>query len=501
VPTRPDRAVDAAPPPRALDHFRAHTRRRKIHRAEFAALAIVAVHLAFLPWALGAMQPWAQFVSAALAVAGFIVALLPRDHPDEDGVTAPYRVIPWPRLLAFPVFWIGLALLAYIAVQGLNPAWAYRSDAANFWLERLAHRAWLPSGVDAPFARWNAWRALLVAGSAWLVVCTIWVAFTRRRTLQFLLIALAANGVLLAAFGVVQKLLGNGKIFWVLPSPSLWSFASFVYKNHAAAYLNLALAVTVALAGWYYVRGKRRHEKSNPAGLFAFFALGIAVSVLASYARGATLVMLAFLVASAIAFVLHRRALPAESRNPAIGVALLVVFGIFLLTGWKALRSRDALDYLRAGVLQQDRALAVRGVATQAALDMLADHRVLGAGAGAFRHVFPIYQARHPELTMSLGERRFWEHAHNDLVQFPIELGLAGVALPLLALGCAWVALIRHHFWANPLGACGVLGLLLLIPYAWWDFPFQCPAILITWGALWPVFALWVKFEEQARGS
>ncbi len=494
--SRPDRADEPASRPRPLEHFRAKTRRRSIHPLERAALGIVAAHLLFLPWAIGGMQLWTQLVSAALAAAGFVVALLPRDRRSEEDGATPGRLPMWPRLRAFPVFWIGLALLAYVAVQALNPAWIYRSDAANFWMERSAHHAWLPSGVSAPFARWNPWRSLLLYGSAWLVVCTVWVAFTRRRTLQLLLIALAANGVLLAIFGVAQKLLGNGKLLWSLPSPNLLFYASFVYKNHAAAYLNLALAVATGLAGWYYARGKRRHEKSNPAGLFAFFALGIAVSVLASYARGATLAMLAFLVACAFAFALHRRAVPAEGRNPLIGVALLLVFGIFLFTGWRALRSREALDYLRAGVTQQDRALEVRGVATTAALEMLAEHRALGVGAGAFRYLFPIHQARHPVLTMSHGERRYWEHAHNDLVQFPIELGAAGCALVLLCLCHPLAVLIRHRFWANPLATGGVLGLLSLLAYAWWDFPFQCPAILVTWCALWPAIALWVKFEE-----
>jgi hypothetical protein len=494
-------ADDLLPRPTPAESFRPRPRRRKLHPLELAALVLVGTHLVFLPWALGGMPAWSQLASAALAVAGFAVALIPRDYADGDDGEAPHRLPMWPRLRAFPVFWIGLALLGYIAVQALNPAWVYRSDAANFWLERIPHRAWLPAGVDAPFARWNPGRALLVYGSAWLVICTVWVAFTRRRTIQLLLVALAVNGVLLALFGVVQKLLGNEKIFWVLPSPSLWFFASFVYKNHAAAYLNLALTVTVALAAWYYVRGLRRHEKSNPAGLFAFFALGIAVSVLASYARGATLAMLGFLIVCAGAFVLHRRALPAENRNPIIGVALLLVFGVFLFTGYRALRSRDAFDHLRAGFTQQDRALEGRRVATAAALEMLAEHRLLGVGAGAFRHVFPIYQAKHPVLTMSLGERRHWEHAHNDLVQFPIELGLAGCALGLLGLGYGLLVLVRHRFWASPPAACTVLGLLLLVPYAGWDFPFQCPAILITWGALWPAAALWARLEDpRARG-
>lgn len=492
----PDRAASSPPLQRPLEQFRAKTRRRPLHPLEIAALAIVGVHLAFLPWAIGGMLLWAQIVSAALAAAGLFVALIPRDYRDEENGPVTHRLALAPRLLAFPIFWIGLVLLGYVAVQALNPAWVFRSDAANFWMERIPHHEWLPAGVSAPFARWNPWRSLLVFGSAWLTLCTVWVAFTRRRSVQLLLVALVVNGVALAAFGVLQKLSGTAKIFWSIESPSLWFFASFVYKNHAAAYLNLALTAAVGLGAWHHVRGLRRHEKSSPAGLFAFFAMGIAVAVITSYARGATLVMLATVIAGAGVLLWHRRGLPAGVRNPAIAIALLVVFGVFLVTGFRALRSRDAFANLRQGFSQENRALEMRGVATKAALEMLAENRATGVGAGAFRYLFPIHQAKHPELTMSFGERRYWEHAHNDLVQFPIELGFAGVALGLLGLGYAGLLLVRNHFWENPLGACGAIGLVLLMGYAWWDFPFQCPAILITWCALWPAVTLWVKFEE-----
>ena len=85
------------------------------------------------------------------------------------------------------------------------------------------------------------------------------------------------NGLALAVFGLVQRLLSNGKMFWRWESPNPSFFSSFIYKNHAGAYLDLALAVTCALAAWYYLRGVRRLEKSNPAGVFVFFAICVGV--------------------------------------------------------------------------------------------------------------------------------------------------------------------------------------------------------------------------------
>ncbi len=494
----------AAPAPeytarqRPLAEFRAQPRRLKTHPAEHAVFALVSLHLVFLPWALGTMRPWAQFISAGLAVTGFVLALLPRAYTGEHTAAEPFRLSTWPKLIRFPIFWIGLALLGYITIQGLNPAWAYRTDGKNWWMAAIPHQTWLPTGVSAPFDEWNQWHLLLIYASAWLTVCTVWIAFTRRRTLRHLLIVVALNGTLLALFGVLQQQLGNGKIFSVIVSPSLFPFASFIYKNHAGAYLNLTLAVAGGLAGWYHVRSTRRLQKSDPGPLFAFFALCIAVGVIASLARGATVAMLGFVLVGAVTFISHQFRAPRASQRPVVTVAMLLIFAAFLATGVFALRSRDVLSRLAKGVTQEDTALAARQLATTAALEMLGEHWLRGVGAGSFHFLFPTYQARHLDLLVKNGEQRYWEHAHNDLVQFPIELGVAGTGLLLLAAGSWTRRLLRERFWRNPVSAAAVTGVMLTLAGAWWDFPFQCPAILVTWCVLWAAAVMWPRFEEKS---
>jgi O-antigen ligase len=503
VPPQPDDhnadpAVDYAARQRSLADFRALPRRLKTHPAENAVLAVVGVHLLFLPWALGTMRPWAQAVSAGLAAIGFLLALVPRDYTREHTADEPFRLHPRSKLMRFPIFWLGLALVGYVALQGMNPAWAYRTDGSHWWMEAIPHRGWLPTGVTASFEAWNPWRLLLIYASAWLTVCTVWIGFTRRRTLRRLLVAVALNGAALALFGVLQQQLGNGKIFSVIASPSLFPFASFIYKNHAGTYLNLTLAVAAGLAAWYHRRGARRLQKSDPGVVFVFFAICIAGGVIASLARGATVAMLSFVLLGAAAYLIHQFRLARASRRPAVTVAMLIVFGGFLASGMFALRSRDVLGRLTKGITQQDTALAARQLATTAALEMLSDHWVRGVGAGSFRFLFTTYQARHLELLVSGGEQHYWEHAHNDLVEFPIELGLAGTLLLLVAGGCWAGLLVRARFWRNPLSVAVVAGILLTLAGAWWDFPFQCPAILITWGVLWAAATAWARFEETA---
>ena len=71
-----------------------------------------------------------------------------------------------------------------------------------------------------------------------------------------------------------------------------------------------------------------------------------------------------------------------------------------------------------------------------------------------------------------------------------------GVGFVVIGFGYWFMALVRSYFWENPLSSCIVFGALLLLLYSRWDFPFQCPAILITWCALWPIATMWSRFEE-----
>ncbi len=483
---------------RSLEHFRANTKRLKIHPTELLLLAIIGLHVVFLPWAIGGMRPWSQVISLTLGIISLGVALVPRNYTPEESGSNTFRLYPWPRLKSFPIFWIGLLLVGYITIQGLNPAWSYFQSDRGWWMQSIDHINWLPSGVNVPWARGGPWRKLIIYAAAWMTVCAIWTGFTRRRTLQFFFLVVALNGLALAIFGLAQKLLPNGKMFWFVEIPYGSLFASFVYKNHAAAYLVLTLFVICGLASWHYLRGLRRLEKSNPAGLFAFFATCIASTILVSYARGVTIVMLVFLVGAVGAFIFHQIAVPNTTRKPVVAVALMLIFGYFLRTGLQTVSSHEAWTRLGQGISDQDLSLTVRGVATTASIDMLKDNWGTGTGAGGYAFLFPTYQQRYPEIYYYPGgQRMFWEHAHNDLVEISVELGLPGILL-ILAGAAFWLtALCRQFFWRNPMSVCVVFGSLLLVGYSWWDFPFQNPAVLMLWCSLAIATVLWTTFEEQ----
>jgi hypothetical protein len=315
-------------PASILARFRSDRKRLPLHPLEKAILTAVAVHLCFLPWALGTMHAWSQLTSLSLSLVSFTLALIPRTYsgdylpalppqafspaaqrPDESrrsfsvgGQPSAFRLYPFARLIRFPIFWLGAALLAYIAIQALNPSWVWERNERSWWLRRVNDIPWLPTSIDTPFERFNIWRQFIIYASAWLTLCTVWIGFTRRRSLQLLLTVLALNGIVLALVGFLAR-----SYFptweWVIWLNSqlkgATSFASFIYKNHAAAYLSLLVGAALGLAAWHHERGLRSMARSTPGMLWLLAAVAMAFGVFFTYSRGATLVMAGYLVLAA----------------------------------------------------------------------------------------------------------------------------------------------------------------------------------------------------------
>jgi O-antigen ligase len=482
--------------------FRSPTRRVGIHPLEKLLLTVVALHLIFLPWALGTQHFWSQLVSLVLSSLSFIIALLPRNYSSDLANNSPgFRLLPWPKLIRFPIFWLGLLFLGYVLIQALNPAFRYTftPDQKGWFMAPIAHISWLPTGMDTPFAKANAWRSLIIYGSVWLSVCAVWVGLSRRKSLQTLLTVIAVNGVALAILGFAQRGLSLDKIFGFWTPPASYFVASFPYKNHAGAYFNLMLSVCAGLAYWHYSRGQRRLEKSTPGGLFMFFAAIVTMIVLFSYSRTATFLMMGFQVVAFGIFIMRELVLaPADFRRPFATMVLATGIGASVALVGYALKNDNVYARMQNVFVQGlEQTAQSRNLARDATWDMVKDNPITGWGAGSFRFYFPKYQLHYPEITTAPGVKRlYWEHAHNDYLEFLAEVGIIGVGLLLACLSFGIGKLIQVRFWANPASLLIVLGLLQTLVHCWADFNFQNPAILITWCILWPVLIRWTELEE-----
>lgn len=494
----PDDNPTSSESARRLKAFRSPNHRQPLHPAEKRLLAILSVHLCFLPWAVGTMHAWSQAVSLLIAVMGFVTALWPRNYTREqaDG-GRPYGLTMWPRLARFPIFWIGLLLLAYVVLQAVNPSWHYVRSQTMWWLVRSRDIPWLPTSIDSPFDRFNAWRQVIIYAAAWLMVCSVWVGLTRRRSLRILLGVTAGNALALGGLLALEHLRGAGRLpesvaGWV----PQYHIASFVYKNHAGAHLALAAFCMIALASWVFDHGRKSLEKSTPALMLALGALFLVGAVLFTFSRGAIFTLAVILAILCGWFFLRQRLQPEAPRvNIAIKTAIAAAFFVFALIIVRYVDFAAVYNGLDLIVTQRanEPSVHTRLLARAAAASMLKEHWLRGVGAGGFKYLFPEYVKHYPEIYDH--GNLFWEHAHCDWLEIPIELGLFGDLLILAGAGwgIAWFA--RHRTLWNAMAVPLLLGCLQTLIHAGFDFPFQCPAILITWCVLIAVAGRWVELE------
>jgi len=484
ISARPQDARNAFPSKAASPEFAPSER-------ESAVTALTAIHLCFLPWALGTMHVWSQLVSLALGALGFVVAAWPGS-----------KSRPAAALLRFPVFWAGLFLLVLITVQALNPAWKYSRDEASWWLEPLRHVPWLPAGIDAPLDRSSPWRALVVLGSLWLLLSAIWIGVRRPVSLERLFAALIGNAVLLAALALAQKLSGATEIFWTY-QPSNESFvASFIYPNHASPYFNLMAAVALGLAWHRYRRVRVGRAGIAGARLLTAAAVLCGIAVVFTFSRAAIVLLVGFAFAIGLVIATWRSKPQEHSFDHPEFLPLALGLVLALGAGLGSL-SADRLQVRFAPLLTDPAATALsRRVASQATAEMFIERWIWGWGAGCFRHAFPLFARHHPQIygDDSAG-RKYWEHAHNDLLQFPTELGVVGMApLGFVAL---WAVrrLVRKRFWRQPMALSGIAGCGITLLHASVDFVFQNPSVLLTWSSVLIVLLRWPDPEPPMNAT
>lgn len=432
-----------------------------------------------------------------------VIALWPRHYTGELAAEGDFTLHTWPRLLRFPPFWLGLALMGYIVTGAINPSWERISTGIVWYIKAKESTSWLPTSIEAPFANMNAWRMLTIYSAPWLLACALWTGLTRRMGIQTIFTVVVANGVVLSLIAIIQKMSGAEKILWFIKTPASYFHGTFVYKNHAGTYFNIILACAVGLAIWHHVRGLRRLERGSPAPIFAFSVIVIGACVLLSASRAAMILLGAYFLVGTIIYLIWRsRSRTTGPGNPAF-TGLVAVCTVLLLAGMTyALNLSSAIDQFKALATPTiyKSSVTMRVQAREATYDLFRDNAVTGWGAGSFRHAFPVYQQSYPEILRAGSDYSsyfFWEYAHNDYLQALAELGVIGFLFPVLALIWATIKFCRLGPLIQPGLALIGLGLGVTLVHAWVDFPLYNPAILGTFCAIGILLVRWAELETR----
>jgi O-antigen ligase len=464
---------------------------RRRRPAETLVLFQFGALLLFTSWAFGGQAPWARQVIAWWGTVGMLLFLwvAVTRRPQAGGKVHPALCWLWP-------LWLYDIM---VIASCFNPGFREVMVGGESSLVLADPNPWLPTAA----------RPLLAAKELWqfngLILSSFNLLFVlhRRRQVRALLLLLAGNAVVLAIFGTFQKLAGaKGLWFGLVTSPNKHFFSTFIYHNHWGAFTLLNTAVCAALLFHYHRRGGDRDIWHSPVLLGAVATLLLALSVPLSASRSCTFLVGGLLAAALVHFLLRvirrRRGSGESSLLPVAGIALAAILSVAAIgyLSRTVIAQRAAVTSEQLSRLSQEGTLTSRLILYRDTWRMASEKPWFGWGLESYAHVFRIYNTQ--RTTESLWWIVFYAEAHNDWLQSLAEVGFIGtgllallVLLPVYAVPWRRVGSLVPRYL---LAGCGVLLL-----YAWLEFPFANPAVMLTFCAVFYCAIRYAELDAEPR--
>ncbi len=467
-------------------------RRRGTGTIEKLVLVHFSTLLVFTTWAFGGQAPWVRQVIAYWGAVGVLLFIIACWTHDRLTGGRSWRALRW----LWPLWLYDLM----VGASCFNPSFKEMLLAGEPSLVMGDPNPWLPSAARPLLAAKELWQFNVIVLSTF----NLFLVLHRRRLVRAVLFVIGINAVLLAIFGTFQKLSrADGLWFGLVHSPNARFFSTFIYHNHWGAFTLMNTAVCLGLLFHFLRRGGGgRDIWHSPVLLGAVGTLLLAASVPLSASRSST-VLVSLLLFGALTHFLVRLVRRRRERHES---ALAPVAGIILA----AVLSVAAVAYLGRDVIAQRARLTSEQLAHIAREDTLNSRLMLyrdtwrmaaakpwfGWGLESYAHVFRIFNTqRAAELWVWIP---FYAEAHNDWLQSLAEAGFVGTGLlallvlvPLLSVPWRRVASVLPRYL--------LAGCALVLLYAWVEFPFANPAVMLTFCATFYCAVRYAILDLQAQ--
>ncbi|HCI53579.1 MAG TPA: hypothetical protein DE312_09755 [Gallionella sp.] len=345
-------------------------------------------------------------------------------------------------------------------------------------------------------------KALILFAAFWLVVTLI----DTQRRIELLARVVVISGLLQALTGVVLMASGTTFQIFFVDMESARAHGTFVSPNQYAGYLEMTLAMGIGLMIAKLDGHTVMNWRQRLHGWLAVLLTGKAmlrlsliimvVGLVASRSRGGNSAFFASLLIIGVVTVILSKWV---SRNltdkhatkrlhsTVVFITSLIVLDVIIIGGVVGVEKvvqriestnleKQAAVIQPSGVRavqQQEQSVEERGEAAIPSLQIVRNYPWLGTGGGTYHLAFPHYRPA--------DVRGYFDHPHNDFVEFASETGLTG--LLLLAM------LLIHSLWQSfklLLNPCdqftrgmlfaGLMGVTSLLIHGMVDFNFQNPA-------------------------
>ncbi len=359
--------------------------------------------------------------------------------------------------------------------------------------------AWTAGAEDT--ATLGAWTTLSFTPSATQTTLILVLAFglllmttvqrvRRIEDVERLLRWIALSTLAVAGFAIVQSCTSNGKFFWVFEYPhaetSRIVTGCFTNGNHFAQFVALGIGPLIwwAVNGWQSRRRRptaRKHrfrpnaESTDFRTWLQVLLVGCCAFIgLMSLSRGGALAM--FLAALVCALILYRGSLLGRGALLGMVGAGLFVGACLCIFGYEMLSS-ELEDFGSLAELDKGE---IRRKLWKADMAGAADYRLVGTGLGSHRHVYSMYLSDQPDW-----RHKENTHAESGYVQVPLEAGMPGLSLVLIAIGLSvyWcTATLLRSVHARVMACMAAISATLTACFlqSFWDFTWYVPGCMIA---------------------
>lgn len=436
----------------------------------------------WLPLPLGSNRPWAWAIMEVwiLSLSLFWLWKYFRGQVELTPVflKAKWIVIAWMVWLSY----LGLQCLPlpYAVVQQLSPKAAYfhtLSVIANtVGLTENSFSQRVTLSVDPHLTA----VALLKSISYVLLFILILLLITQRRRLQWIAYTLVFSGLFQAIYGSLMTLSGlEYGFFQEKFTYRGFATGTFINRNHLAGYLVMCLSIGIGLliaklGHDYHATTWRQRLRSILAWLLSetmrlrlYLGIMVIAVVLTRSRMGNIALFTSLLITGLLGLILLRHA----TRATVILLVSLIVIDLFIVGTW------FGLDKVAQRLEQTQLLTESRDEVSHYTLTYWQDYFWTGSGLGSFYAVFPHYRG--------MDVSGFYDHAHNDYLEFASETGLIGlILLGSIVLSSLGIALIAQYRRRNRLcrgiAFSVVMATIAILIHSSVDFNLQIPANVAT---------------------
>ena len=333
------------------------------------------------------------------------------------------------------------------------------------------------------------------------VFCLTLLLLRSRRRITILIYTLVISGLCQAVYGSLMTLSAVEYVLF-LPKEHYRGLATgtFINRNHLAGYLELCLSVGIGFMiaslndkssqGW---RDVSRRLLSGLLGVKARVRISLVIMVAAlvmTHSRmGNTAFFASLSMTGVIALVLSRHA---SRATVTLLVSLIIIDLAVVGTFFGMEKVVNRIENTTLSTIRRDEVNIY-------AVELLNDNLWTGTGAGSFYGVFPEYRQEDVGMT-------YFNHAHNDYMQFAVEFGLIGFMPLLLVVMTTFIVALRaqrqrRDSLMRGLSFSSMMAIIAFGIHSTVDFNLQIPANAATFMVLLALawLSLYFKDKEPSR--